>query len=195
MAKASRDLLDFEGWAADIRASHAKALATEKAISSGKSKERLRPAQTSSGVLSMRCYHYYRRLKQQKRLLALAEHLEKDGSGRWLRHKRQGTANVLRLLEEPGAGEILTPSRRARMTIELDFADRYDINPKLLLGFLYEAGAHQAIVNASRASKPATWIQHYQLASKLLRKDAKRQKQSGGDNGAGPPKASTALSS
>ena len=131
----------------------------------------MRPAETANGVLYISCYRYYRRLKNAGELGRLAEHLEADANGRWNRHKGRGTDNVLRLLERPGAGWLLTPSRRGRIATELDFADHFDIHFRLLLPFLYETGSHQLVKQTAKARTAMPWISNYQTLSRLLREE------------------------
>jgi hypothetical protein len=177
MKRISAKTIDFEGWAKEVRTAYGQAQSAERTAKSRKYKVSLRPENTPNGVLYLLCYRYYRALKRDKKLQRLAKHLASDASGRWLKHKGQGTANVLRLLEKPDSAWLLTPTRRARIADELDFADRWDIRSEVLLAFLYEAGAHRDIVKAARAPKPADWIRRYQRISNLIRKASERRRQ------------------
>ena len=127
----------FEVWAAKTREKYEAAVAAESPLRKGAKKKRLRPEKEPRGVLYRRCYRYYRKLERDEELAALAQHLAADPSGRWIRHKREGIANVLRLLEKAGEKALLTSTRRNRMTLELDFAADCGIHDKLLLVFFY----------------------------------------------------------
>lgn len=136
----------------------------------------LRPAKAADGVLLVECYRCYRRIKRKGWLKALAAHLDKDP--RWQRHKRQGPDNVLRLLERSGTKDLLTPTRRGRIVVQLDFADRFDIHSKLLLAFLYEAGPYPRLLKIARLKAREPWIEKYQQLSKALHDGARANKSS-----------------
>jgi hypothetical protein len=158
----------FERWANKTRTTVS---AAEKAERAAKAKGvALRPAETAAGVLYVASYRFFLKLKRKKSWLALlAQHLSNDPSQRWSRHQGVGSAIVLRLLERQGEPWFITPSRRARIATELNFAAEHNVAPKLLLAFLYEAGSHRQIRRSMRARKKEPWIADYELMSKLLR--------------------------
>lgn len=164
----------FDLKAETIRQAVEKAAAAEK--SARQAGTIVRPAETANGVLYAKCYSYYRSLKRDPdKLKLLRKHLGGGKGSRWSRHDAVGPEVVLRLLEPPPPGKFLTASRRHRIGLELEFADRCSIHWNLLLAFLYECGGQKRIselVKDPQATN-APWIAHYQRLSKLLREDAK----------------------
>jgi hypothetical protein len=165
-----RKLESFSDWGDRVRRAARKATRNEAAAkdSTKPRKRALRPAETAQGVIYLECYRFYRRLKKNRKLEELADFISTQEGGRWQRHKGKGVEDVVRLLERPGKGWLITPSRRARIVTELNFAAANKIHSRLLLAFLYEAGPHSRIIEAASASKPADWILEYQRMSKAI---------------------------
>jgi hypothetical protein len=180
MKKPASKKNDFDDWAAKTRRAYKDAKAKETAPR-GKTPQRLRPAETAEGILQVNCYRYYHLLDSKGQLPDLAKHLARQKGGRWIRHEGDDIDNVLRLLEEPGSEWFITPSRRARIANRLRLAARYDIHLKLLLGFLYEAGADQDVEQAldavsSSGSVSFEWAENYKRISEDIRDGTKRRK-------------------
>jgi hypothetical protein len=191
-----RKLESFSDWGDRVRRA-ARTAARNEAAAKGSTKPRkraLRPAETSQGVIYLECYRYFHRLKKSGRLKELADFISTQGGGRWQRHKGEGVENVVRLLEKQGKAWVITPSRRARIVTELNFAAKHEIHRKLLLAFLYEAGPHSRIVEAAAAAKPAPWILAYQRMSKAILADTKGTKARAEKAGNSPPPAAGAHS-
>jgi hypothetical protein len=76
---------------------------------------------------------------------------------------------VLRLLETDQNVPFLTPPRRGRIVLELSFADRCDIDARLLLAFLFEAGPHAEVRRAAKQDDLPEWVEQYKILSTYLR--------------------------
>ena len=168
MSARNIELVHFAQQAARIRRA-LRAAEKAEAVERRQQQPAPRPADRPDGVLLFECYRYYRWLERAGQLQALADYLSNDHAGRWQRHKREGVDNVLRLLERPDRDWLVTPSRRGRIVDQLEFADRFDIHPVLLLAFLYEAGPYERIMKERERSEAPPWIQKYQRLSTLIR--------------------------
>lgn len=122
--------------------------------------EQLRPEETVTGVIKVRCYRYFRKLKRKGLEGPLAAYVMERDPGVWHRHRRDGVLWVLRLIEQRRK-PILTPPTRSRIVLELGFADKCNIPSKLLLGFLHEAGSHQLLKQQATQRQPLKWTERY----------------------------------
>lgn len=108
------------------------------------------PAHTLYGALRFHCYGYLLALSDAGLLVQLCDSVAVTTG------PRRSPALVLLRLLEPTKGQLLSPSHRSRVAAELELALRHDIDPKTVLGFLYEVGNQTMILDAhSRNITPA----------------------------------------
>ena len=125
-------LTNFDDWGRYLRKRILKARKREQQVSS------VPLIQTEWGASRYYLYEYYRSLDQANLVDSL---IEKLGPRRGPRGERAG--HLLRLVEKPKP--FLHVSKKSRLARDLEFALSYDINPKLVLGFLCEVGSQKAI--------------------------------------------------
>ena len=121
---------DFDEWGAWLR----------RAYRGGNAKL---PRRSGAGRFRVRCYSYYRKLKNADLCEALIAHVSDRDPGKW-KHPATDLGWVLRLAEGEDQ-QLLTASTRMRIAAELEFAEELDVPPSRLLGFLYEAGGYEQI--------------------------------------------------
>lgn len=164
---------NFASWAAGIR----------KAVQTAEAKEArqndLRPEETAYGVLRVECYRYLQKVKRDDIVDQLRAHVEAQAPGRWHRHPGTDADWVLRLLESNPRKNWITPPRRARIVLELNFADRCRVGPSWLLPFLYECGNHELIKLAMDAVRPPNWVWKYHRASRIRTRKAPQSRLDG----------------
>jgi hypothetical protein len=143
---------DFDAWGRHLRAVWKRAEEQEWR------EESLPPLESKYGALRSSAYGYLYRLKQANLLDELQEHFELKG--RFMRGpKVSAAAWVLRLLELKPSGQ--ESSKRTRIAYELDFALRHNIDPARILGFIYEAGGQDAIIEYAQSNRKPEAVSRY----------------------------------
>lgn len=130
---------EFDEWAGWLRSAYSKP-------------KRGLPRRTAAGAFRVRCYRYYRRLREAKLCDELLEHVADRDPGKW-KHPTTDLGWVLRLAENDDQ-PLLTASTRMRMIAELKFAEDFNIPASRLLGFLHEAGGYEHISRFGENSGP-----------------------------------------
>jgi hypothetical protein len=116
-------------------------------------------------------YRYLRELKQDDLIQKLREDVEERDGSQWKGHGESDELWVLRLAT---SGEQTEKKRatRTRWAPELRLADLNDVDPDLLLGFLYEAGPGALIKQDAKKGVRYGWAERYRAggALKLVRR-------------------------
>lgn len=133
----------------------------------------LRPEESAYGVLRIQTYRYYKQLKKAGLIDDLRAYVIARDPGRWHRHVGVDADWILRLVERSGPN-WLTPPRRARIVVEMQFAERCGVGSQWLLSFLYEAGSQKMIKAMFEKGDVPAWTAKYKLASKRCAAPGKR---------------------
>lgn len=133
-------------------------------IANARKRERERrsvpPRETEYGALRVGVYDYLFRLKKAKLLPKLEAHIALT---RFTRGPNVGAAgSVLRLIALDRSAHLTAP-RRSRVARELDFALRQNIDPELILGFLYEIGSQTDVLGEAKKTRTPEAVQRYRL--------------------------------
>lgn len=129
------DLSDFDGWRRYLRNLILAARRREQ------KHDYVPLIESEWGAARFYIYDYYRRLSQANEMDALVDYL---GPKTGPYGKRSG--HILRLIDRPS--DLLHRSKKSRIARDLEFALSFDINPKLVLGFLSEVGSQKAIFDS-----------------------------------------------
>ncbi len=163
------ELPDFTAWGKRLRRAYTKASDKEDA-----SKSKLRHRKRAANAFKVSAYRYLRELKQANLIEQLREKVEGNGS-QWKGHGETDELWVLRL----ATGGEQTDKRRAtrsRWAPELRLADLNDVQPELLLGFLYEAGPGALIKRDAKKGIRYGWAESYRI--RLVPKRAQKRPKS-----------------
>lgn len=126
---------DFDQWAQHIAAQIRRARAKERKGRATLLRE------TEWGAAAYNFFQYIDVLERKKLFVELEKHL---GRARGARPSRSGL--VMRLVERTnGQGHLLSPTRRSRLSAQLEIARKMQVDPDLILGFLCEIGGQRDV--------------------------------------------------
>lgn len=155
-SKRSPELTDYKAWGKQLRRAFKKAFGKAAA-----SESTLRPRKRGPNAFKLSAYRYLRELKHANLIEGLREYVEERDGTQW---KGRGESDELWVLRLATKGKQIDQKRatRYRWAPELRLADLNDVQPGLLLGFLYEAGAGAIIKKDARDAVRYDWAECYQ---------------------------------
>ena len=149
------NLTDFEKWGKRLRRAYKKAFEKEAS-----SESVLRNRKRAINAFKLSAYRYYRQLQQAGLISALQEFVVGRDGSRWNGRGERGESWVLRLATKDEQTDKKRQSRR-RLAAELRLANANNVQPDLLLGFLYEAGPGELIERDAKKEVKYEWAECY----------------------------------
>ncbi|MEO9727763.1 MAG: hypothetical protein ABJF09_08860 [Qipengyuania citrea] len=150
------ELENFDAWGERLRRTYLKAEKREK-----KREGELRPRKRAINRFKLEAYAYSIQLVKAKLIPPLRAFVEARDGNQWAGHGDSPELWVLRLVTRDEQDDTRR-ARRSRLAAELRLARINQVEPELLLGFLYEAGPIALIKKDARADKTYTWAAAYQ---------------------------------
>ena len=145
-------LSDFKAWRKRLRETSKEALKK-------KNKQRdteLQQHDRGANRFKVMCYRYCRELQKAGLIDSLGQYLEDHDGHQWKGHSDSAELWVLRL----AAKDEQTDKKRkirSRLSAELRLANANDVDPDLLLGFLYEVSPIKFIEMDASIEKAYDW--------------------------------------
>lgn len=149
------ELENFDAWGERLRRTYLKAEEREK-----KRKGELRPRKRAINKFKLEAYAYSIQLIGAKLIPPLRAFVEARDGNQWTGHGDSPELWVLRLVTRDEQDDTRR-ARRSRLAAEMRLARLNQVEPDLLLGFLYEAGPIALIKKDARAGKTYAWAAAY----------------------------------